>query len=252
MDWHSPEYLDIPLVLDAESLTMHTDIRAARKYEQEKEAQRIADKMKAEALPQGKLGGASIAIEPVPYDVRDVQPRCQARCGPVVDTDLPEIIIRHGSHPSRTINATNQVHRQGHGPRPVVRTMPPSRPVDHGAQPVAARTQQLEHTILTGPVRTQQTCPHQDRGGYPITTHTHAAQPQGPHRAPQVAIRALPVEARRHPDHVAGHAAIRFSLTAIPPSSFYAAIARPVATRPVLPLQHPHRVPPVCQQVVPQ
>lgn len=242
LDSNSPEYLDIPLVLDAESSVVLLDIRAARKYEQEKGARRIAEKIKVELPNQGKVAAASIAMEPLPYDVQDIRPRREARRGPVVDSDLPEIIIRHHPHPSRP-PTTNQTHPQtAHGPRPVVRTAQHCRPVDRGAHVVAARAQQSEH------LRAQQTLRQQDRGVYP-DTHTHVTRPQEAHRARQAPVNTLPVEARHHKGHPADRAAVRSTITAIPPSSFYAAIPRP---RPVPPLQHPHRVPPVRQQVVPQ
>lgn len=251
LDPRSPQYLNIPLVLDAESAVVHTDIRAARTYEQEKEeARRTSDKIKAE--------------ERLPYEVKDVQNRREARRGPFVDSDLPEIIVRHPSQPSRVANTTNQLQPQLlHGPRPVVRTVQPSRQPDHSTQSgVQWPRQHMERTTHVGPLRTQQT--QQSFGQDVRSTHyTHTTRPREAHSTyptarsrpegiRQVALETVPVETRRLPGHVAGHGMNRPTLAAIPPSSFYAAIPRAGAVQPVRQIQHPHRVPPVRQQGIPQ
>lgn len=253
LDPRSLEYLNIPLVLDAESVGagVHTDIGAARAYEREKEeSRRIAEKIKAE--------------ERLPYEVKDVLPRRETRRGPLVDDDLPEIILHNPSQPYRAANTANQ-HHPHHGPRPVVRTVLPSQQAGHGGQSGAPRTQrplqQIDHTTLIVPPRAQQSLLPQVRRPHPIA-HTQTNQSREargahaihshPNGTRQMASDTLPVEARRLPGHTTGHGVNRPTIAAIPPTSFYAAIPRAGAAQPLRPLQHAHRVPPVGQQVIPR
>ena len=110
LNGQSPEYLDIPLVLDAQSGVVHTSIRDSRKYEQDKEARRLAEKIKVEPIGLAKFRAAASVAAALPDIIRDPQPQREPRHGPAATANAAVV-------PPREV----QVHRRReapHGPSP--------------------------------------------------------------------------------------------------------------------------------------
>ncbi len=225
LDVNSPQYLDIPLVIDAPTGRVHISIWDGRKYTDIKETKKLADKVKAEPTAVGQFHTEDPQL--VPKTRHDTAVANQQKTAPPGITLAPSLPVRdplprHDHHygPAPPRDNRNQVSR---------------RPSERQSHPVSYEINYPPHCKARHDEISDSDLPQ-------IRVHRDVR----PSRSTQ------PPAEQVFPPRGHGMRPAVQTLPPIPATSFYASLARPAASRPTRPVPHPHRIPPTGQQSIPQ